>query len=292
MVLFLKIHLLMSVFMLFLGISKINKQERFCNFMITLFFPVGGQLLVLTLYLLRDRKVKAIEEEDDEEQLHILFTDRFSIERDTMIVPLEETLLMNDTKIKRHQFLDAMKRDSSGYIDILKIALRDEDVETSHYAASSMDKIKREFDLKLQKFSVEYEKNKIEEKVSKEYSELLDEYINSRLLDEDELEYKIIMGTHIGVLENILGITEDKDIYYEKIIDILFKIKDLEKASQYCEEFIENYKTENAYMANLRYYFLIKDKENFEKCFGNLLKSSIKLSNKGLEIIRFWLEAS
>lgn len=292
MVMFIKIHLIMSVFSIFLGIGKINKQERFCNFIITLFFPVGGHLLVLTLYLLRDRKVKTIEENDEEEQLHILFTDRFSRERDTMIVPLEETLLINDTKIKRHQFLDAMKRDSSGYIDILKIALRDEDVETSHYAASSMDKIKREFDLKLQQFSVEYEKNKFEEKVSKEYSELLDEYINSRLLDEDEYEYKIIMGTHIGVLENILGITEDKDIYYKKIIDLLFKIKDLEKARKYCEEFIKNYKTEAAYMANLRYYFLIKDKENFKKCFEKLLKSSIKLSNKGLEIIRFWLEES
>ncbi|WP_132247317.1 hypothetical protein [Marinisporobacter balticus] len=248
--------------------------------------------MVLILYLLRNRKVKSIEDEDEEERFHILFTDRFSIERDTRIVPLEETLLMNDTKIKRHQLLDAMKRDSSGYINIFKIALRDEDVETSHYAASAIDKIKREFDLKLQQFSVAYEKNKTDEKLSKEYSQFLDEYINSNLLDEDEYEYKIIMGIHIQVIENILKITEDKDKYYKKIIDILFKIKDLERARKYCEEFIENYKTEDAYMVNLRYYFLIKDKENFKKCFENLLKSSIKLSNKGLEIIRFWLGAS
>lgn len=292
MVMFIKIHLLISAFMLFLGINKINKQERFCNFVISLFFPIGGYLLVLTLYLFRNRKVKNIEDEEEEQQLHILFADRFSLERDAMIVPLQETLLINDTKTKRHQFLDAIKRDSSGYIDILKRALRDEDIETSHYAASSMDKIKRKVDLKLQQFSVEYESNKKEEKVSKEYSELLDEYINSGLLDEEEHEYKIITGIHIQVLENILQITTEKDIYYKKIIELLLKIKDFKRAMKYCEEFIGNHETENAYMANLRYYFLMKDKENFNKYFNKLLKSKIKLSNKGLEIIRFWLEGS
>jgi hypothetical protein len=278
--------------MFFLGINKINKQERFCNFMITLFFPIVGHWVVLILYLLRDKKVKNIEMEDMEEQLHILFTDRFSRERDTRIVPLEETLFMNDTKVKRYQLLDAMKRDSSGYIDVLKIALRDEDVETSHYAASAIDKIKREFDLKLQQFSVEYEKNKKEEKLLIGYSDILEEYINSKLLDEEEHEYKIIIGTHIQVLENILKVTQNKEIYYKKIIDLLFTIKDLERANKYCKEFIKNYKTENAYISNLRYYFVVRDKENFQKCFDELLKSSIKLSNKGIEIIRFWLEAS
>lgn len=283
-------HLLLSTLIAFMGFHKINKQERFCNFMMAIAFPVGGYIIVLILYLSRNKAAKEIDDEPEIENAHILFTDRFNREKDTNIIPLEETLLINNTKIKRQQLIDALKKDASKYIDMLKIALRDEDVETSHYAASAIAEIKRNLDLKLQAFSVEYEKSKLNTKLLKQYADVLEEYLNSGLLDE--FNKKKTIFTYIKVLENLIENQEEMEVYYYKLINALFDSREIEKAEKYCKVFLENYENEDAYLVNLKYYYLIKDKKSFDKVFKKLLKSPIRISNKGLNIIRFWLEGA
>ncbi|WP_432666258.1 hypothetical protein R9X47_07930 [Wukongibacter baidiensis] len=288
MVIYILGHLVLSCLIAFLGLDKINKQERFCNFIIALFFPVGGYITVLILYLSRNKNPKEIENEPDIEDALILFTERFDRQRDTNIVPLEETLLINDTKVKREQLINALKKESSKYIDMLKVALRDEDVETSHYAASAIADIKGKLDLKLQAFSVEYEKNKLDTDVLKQYADTLEEYLNSNLLDEYARRKTIF--TYIGVLENLLKSHGSNSDYYNRLINVLYEVNEIDKAKKYCKEYLENCKDEGAYLANLKYFYLIKDKTGFNDVFDSLLGSSIKLSNKGLSIIRFWLD--
>lgn len=281
-------HLVLSCFFAVMGLNKINKQERFCNFIIALFFPIGGYIAVLILYVSRNRNVKEIQNEPDLEDALILFTERFDRQRDTNIVPLEETLLINDTKVKRQQLINALKKESSKYIDMLKVALRDEDAETSHYAASAIAEIKGKLDLKIQAFSVEYEKNKLDIGVLKQYADVLEDYLNSNLLDEYARRKTIF--TYIGVLENLLNSHGRNSDYYNRLINALYETKEIDKAKKYCKDYLENCKDEGAYLANLKYFYLIKDKNGFDEVFNSLLGSSIKLSNKGIGIIRFWLD--
>ncbi|WP_432402845.1 hypothetical protein [Wukongibacter sp. M2B1] len=288
MILFILAHLLLSSLIYFLGFNKINKQERFCNFILSISFPVGGYITGLILYLSRNMDSKEIDDEADIEDAHILFTDRFNSEKEINIIPLEETLLINDTKMKRQQLIDALKKDASKYIDMLKIALRDEDVETSHYAASAIAEIKKNLDLKLQKFSVEYEKNKFDIKLLKEYVDVLEEYLGSSLLDEFNRKKTIV--TYIRVLENLIKVQEVKAVYYKKLINALLDTREMERAERYCITFLKEYENEDAYLVNLKYYYLIRDKKSFDTVFKKLLKSPIRLSNRGLNIIRFWLE--
>lgn len=288
MILFILAHLLLSSLIYFLGFNKINKQERFCNFILSISFPVGGYITGLILYLSRNMDSKEIDDEADIEDAHVLFTDRFNSEKEINIIPLEETLLINDTKMKRQQLIDALKKDASKYIDMLKIALRDEDVETSHYAASAIAEIKKNLDLKLQKFSVEYEKNKFDIKLLKEYVDVLEEYLGSSLLDEFSRKKTIV--TYIRVLENLIKVQEVKAVYYKKLINALLDTREMERAERYCITFLKEYENEDAYLVNLKYYYLIRDKKSFDTVFKKLLKSPIRLSNRGLNIIRFWLE--
>jgi len=281
-------HLVLSCLMAFIGSNRINKQERLSNFIISLFFPVGGYISVLILYLLRNKSTKEIDDEPPIEETVVLFADRINVEKETNIVPLEEILLINDTKIKRQQLIDTLKKDFSKYLDMLKIALKDEDVETSHYAASAVSEIKRNLDLKFQALSVQYEKNKSDMKLLKEYAGVLEEYLNSSLLDETSR--KKILITYVQVLKNILKSHEKDAVYCNKLINALFEAGELEKSGTYCKAFLENNETEDAYLINLKYYYLIKDKSSFDIILKKLKKSSVKLSNKGINIVRFWSE--
>lgn len=282
------IHILLSSIIWFVGKNKINKQERFCNFIIAFFFPFGGFLAVLILYFSRHNKAREIDSEEDIDNAYILFTDRLDIEKDINIVPLEETLIINDTKEKRRQLIEVLKKDSSEYIDMLKIAVRDNDVETSHYAAAAIAEIKRNLDFKLQSFSVEFEKNKSDIKLLKGYADVLEEYIDSGLIDD--FNKRKIAIIYIEVLEYLIENYNEREDYYNKLIKVLFEADELEKAEKYCKDFLENYGTEDAFLASLKYYYRLRDKEKFEKTFKRLLNSPIKLSNKGLNIVRFWLE--
>lgn len=286
----LAVHLVLSGMIGLMGYNNINKQERFCNFLMALFFPVGGYINVIILYLSRNKESKKIEDRDEIDNIHVLFTDRFNREKDTNIVSLEETLLINDTKIKRKQLLNSLKKDFSKYIDMLKIALRDEDVETSHYAASAIAEIKRNIELKLQRFSAEYEKNKFDIEILIKYEEVLEEYFKSGLFDEYSL--RKVAFEYSQVLETLVKSSEENEAYHNKLINVLLKNREYEKAGKYCKDFLRNYETQNAYLANLRYYYLLKDKKNFDVVFNKLLKSPIKLSNNGLNTIRFWLDGA
>ncbi len=283
-------HLALSCLIAFLGSGRANNQERFSNFIISLFFPVGGYIIVLVLYLLRNKGNKEIEDQPGIKGIVELFADRINIEKETNLVPLEETLIINDTKTKRQQLIDTLKKDSSKYIDMLKIALRDDDVETAHYAASAVSEIKRNLDLKIQAFSVQYEKNKADGELAKEYASVLEEYLESGLLDQ--YNSKKILHIYIQMLENMLKSRKSDERYYSKLINALFEAGELDRAGNYCKVFLENNQTEAAYLVNLKYYYLIKDKKSFYAVLEGLRKSPVKLSGKGLDIVRFWLEGA
>ncbi len=290
MVIYMLGHLVLSCLIFFIGANRINKQERFCNFIISLFFPIGGYILVLLLYISRKRRTKDIDNKVDIEDALILFTDRFDRQKDTNIVPIGETLVINDKKVKRQQLIEVLKKESSKYIDMLKVALRDEDVETSHYAAAAIVEIKGKLDLKLQAFSVEYEKNKLDIGLLKEYADVLQEYLSSDLMDK--FARKKYIFTYIELLEKLLSHDRENADYYNRLINALYETGKIDEMGKYCKTYLENCRDENAYLLNLKYYYLKKDKKAFDVIFNNLLKSPIKLSNRGINIIRFWLDGA
>lgn len=278
-------HFALSAITALMG-SK-SKQERLACFIIAFFFPVGGAVTILVLQYSRNKRVKVIEE-DPIKNTVVLFADRINVEKEINIVPLEETLLINEKKIKRQQLIDTLKKDLSSNIDMLKIALKDEDIETSHYAASAVFELRRKLDLKIQAISVLYENNKSDQEVSREYARTLEEYLNSKLLEENR--NKQLMATYSNVLEGLLSGGDNKPEHYTKLIGVLLERGNFERAGRYCRAYLEEHENEEAYLANLKYYYLLRDKKTFNLILKRLQKSPVKLSNKGLNIVRFWLD--
>jgi len=271
-----------------MGIGKIHKQERVCNVVWAFFLPIGGYLLVIALYLLRNRTSKELEEEEEEEMGRlILFTDKVDKRKEMNTVSLEETLSMEDVSEKRQQLISALKKDVSKHIDKLRLALRDSDSETSHYAASAISELKRNLELQIQSFTVEHEENKGNIEFEKDYREILIEYINSGFLDV--VTKKRVQYTFIEVLETLIEGLEDNETYYFEIINTLTELKEIEKAREYCNKLIEVYEDEDVFITIMNYYYQIKDKEGLLKTLDSMKNSPIKLTQRGISIIRTWM---
>lgn len=281
---YLWVHIVISLLIGVSGGRKVNRQRKLCNFVVALSFPVGGYLICMLLaYAEPERSDK--QADDDVANALVLFTDRANRDKDTNVVPLEETLLLNETKVKRRQLLDMLKGDASRYLDMLRLALRNEDAETSHYAATAIAEIRRNLDLSLQALSLQFEQNQHDEELLIQYAVVLQEYITSGPLDQQNRLR--VLSTYIVVLKNLINLRSSPD-HYEDLIEALFLTKDYQTAGQVCRAFLANYESEAAYLGSLKYYYLIKDKANFDATLRRMQASKVQLTTKGLGVVRYW----
>ena len=63
------------------------------------------------------------------------------------IVPLEEALIINENNTKRRMMLDALYDDPLKYLDVLLVASHNEDVETAHYATTTLSHSQKKFQI-------------------------------------------------------------------------------------------------------------------------------------------------
>lgn len=132
------IHVLVCVLMCVLSRFGVLRVEgRLLPFM--LLVPLWGPLCVLLLHvgtLIRagEHTAPGLEQMrvDDEERRSILVEERTDF---VNTVPLEEALIVNDSRQRRSLVMSILNDNPSRYIDVLSQARLNEDVEVVHYAA-------------------------------------------------------------------------------------------------------------------------------------------------------------
>ena len=285
---YLILHLIVSICTFFIGAKKNPLTERVGNVLIVFFFPIGGLLVVFLLAFLSDRKVSELEDDEFDNPI-ILFTDHINISEEVNILPIEELLTLEDITIKRKQVINTLKEDISGLLDKLQLALRDEDIETSHYAAAAISEIKRNMDLKLQEIQRLYEQRHEDPEIVNQYREVLHEFVDSNLYDE--ISVGRVISSYEEVLKNQLALNPESEVaIYDELIDLLFKEKKFDDAKDYIEKYMEVYDNEDSYIFMMELYYIMRDRIAFRKAYNVLLNSPVVLSNRGLEIVRFWME--
>lgn len=123
------------------------------------------------------------------------------------IVPLEEAIMINDAKTRRKYMLETLYDDPLKYLDILLMAKNNDDVETSHYATTSISYLQRSFQLSIQKLAVEVEKNPDDFELLDDYIGTLANYIESGLLEEHllrnmRLVYSNVLDRKLAKIKN------------------------------------------------------------------------------------------
>ncbi|MGO5090933.1 tetratricopeptide repeat protein [Clostridium sp. LCP25S3_F10] len=290
-----KIYLTNTIFslLIFLFIKLKTKEEFFIGFIIMICLPFFGSIFYIINIYYRKKITSKFNnselEKDNYSKSYNLKSKPFYLSKNMEVIPIEDALVLNDEKIKKSLIINVLKSDSYKYLDFLKEAIRDEDTETSHYAATAVTEVKRKLTLAIQEFKEKYQKNKTDLTIIKAYADALKKYNDSGLLDKNA--YQKNLSTYKELLQKIIEMEAADEYLYEEIINCYIILKDFERAIEYCNQYFENFKkSEKPYLLIMKIYFINKNRTKFNKVLRKLRESNIILNRDSLNLIKFWLE--
>lgn len=285
------VHFIISL--ICFGISIKDKQKALLNFIMVFTLPVLGILFLVIIKVLE--KIQSDSEQELKSyQLYIknkqqiLELKKVDYVKEINVISLEEALLVSENKIKRNLLIDVFKNDYKISVKALKKALQDEDSETSHYAASGIMRLKKEFELKISEYRVEYEKNKSDKGLIKSYLILLKNYLNSDLLDQNN--YNKYLKEYSHILGKVVFISDLGKEFFEDKISAEITLGNLNKAKDFCDKYYKKFPNiEGPYLMYMKLYYYLKDNNSMKYILAKLRNSNIVLTKRGLDMVRFWI---
>ncbi|OXS52644.1 hypothetical protein B1A99_32840 [Cohnella sp. CIP 111063] len=288
------LYLILSASVLAL-LNRHDKQLMFIKLLFVACVPVLGWLLP-TVWLQKPRhrfERQFAEYVEQQEQEHTIR--RIGVfhgvekQRELDVVPIEDALVASRHQDRRQALIEVLKQDTIKYIEVLQLAVNNEDTETSHYAVSAIMEIKRKLLISLQELEVRYEQDQNHAETAKAYIEILTAYVKSGFLDErTKRKYQY---TYLFVLTNYLNQNEEEESLFAAKLETEIELGLYSDAEQTAQRYVECYPlSEQAYMALLKYYFIVRSSRKLELTLNRLKNSPIRLSNAGLTAVRFWSE--
>jgi hypothetical protein len=287
------IHLVLALVYSLLILKRISRLRK--EFIIPLFFvPVFGILSAIAIELINTRKKQVLQTLD----LHkftlnddIYWKTIRNRKDDQNIVPLEEAMIINDEKVRRKLMLDALFDDPKKYLDVLMIARNNEDIETAHYATTTIAKIQREFQLEIQKLTVELEENPGDQDILDQIILAHEKYIESGILKDYLLRRQRVI--YARVLDQKLAAQKyDKATIIRKIHNSL-QLRDFNTAFEAGDVLKSNWPMEEeTWIEVLRVCVESKDKNRLKETIDEIRLGKILWTKQGREQVTPWLYSS
>ena len=199
------------------------------------------------------------------------------------LVPLEEALLVNNTKVCHSIMLGILCGQPDAYIEMLQRAGRGDDMEVTHYATTMMMELLTQYEKKIQEYDRKYRENPRQELLC-EYIGCLYELIHSKLLEgEIERIYR----------QRLAGLTEQLKDKMGKMLFISIEnnlmLGKNERAYELLKTAYRAYPEEEQVYWLLGHYFdNIGDCHSFEKMVRHLQKKHFYMSREGRQWLAFW----
>lgn len=284
------IDLVASITYLVLILLKISKLGTE-NILPMLIIPIFGVLSALWIELLIRRNKHGDKEietlplvlEDD-----ILWSTVRSSYESNDLIPLEEALMINDHHTRRGMMLNALYDDPEKYLDILLIARHNEDVETAHYATTTISHLQRNYQLQLQKASVAVEEDPTNIESLDHYIDLNEKYIRSGLLEEYLLYNQRI--TYSKALDRKLSLVgNDKETLIRQLRNKI-AMNDYIAAYEISERLIILWShDEDVWIEAIRLCVKGKDRNKMQDILADMREEKINWTRAGREKVEPWL---
>jgi hypothetical protein len=256
------VHILLTLVYLafiFSGRSHLRREQIIPIFFVPVFGPITAFVIEM-LNVFRIQGTRPVELEPLSLGDDILWVPLKSFHEKGDIVPLEEAILINDVKARRRAMLETLYTDPLKYLDILNIAKYNDDVETSHYATTTISKAQKDFQLSIQKLAVSVENNPDD-------LDLLDEYIET--------------------LENA---KDDRDAMIKKLRNCI-KLSEYSPAFEIGDYLIENWhEDERSWIEAIRVCVDGQDGNKLQEILLKMRNRKINWTRDGKEHIKVWLE--
>lgn len=259
---------------------------------ISFLFPIGGLLIIIILAL--ESKNSMGEEinlymEDDLSDINYLYYPDVDVNKESDIISLEDALEISDLDYRRKAVLDVLKRNNNDYSKFLNLAIRNEDLETTHYAATSIMDTKRSINAKIRETKKAYGLEEMESKAIIDYIDLLLEQLKIPYLAKQikEVYIREIVMLLRKIVDNKVKVEER---YMIKLIEFLLELEDYKGVNYYCKLFMDEYpNTEEKYLTLLHGYYTMKDDISFQTILLLIKQNKVSLSKEGRDIIEFWI---
>lgn len=271
-----------------------SMQETLYGFVVCVFLPGVGFLLVWmrNYYAKRrqDHDLSSIMEDDGffEDDLSVLKAmDR---EAEMSHVPMEEALSLNDYDFRRKRVMETLNfSDAMSYMGVLRMAMENEDSETSHYASSIIMLLQEQMQTSLQKKNYAWEQNKADRAAGCEYEAELYRLLTGELMDEQSLYRYRIAYTQLS--DELLRQERPEEMLLWHRIEIATATEDLSTASQVVERYLRLYPhSEEAVYQKIMLCIRMRDHSALEEFCKSLSGRPVVLTRRVLDYIRFFTQ--
>jgi hypothetical protein len=267
-------------------------QDSFYKLFIIFFLPAAGLLFFIVSAILNkipnrsdsivDSYLKYIREKK-----HIYYEEAVDFEKEINTVPLEDSLNFSDNKSKRAYLIYILKKNFASHIKGLQKAIKSQDTETSHYAASALMEIKKQFEILLAKTCEKYKNNKDDISAIQEYVSTLKKYLKSGLADK--VDYNNYLEKYSVILSELLSRHITNEVYFVDKINCDIELRDYKSAENFGKKFFEYFpNSEKPYLALMKFYYLSRDIKSFANVSKVLKNKKIGLTEYGESVIKFW----
>ncbi|MFN8382605.1 MAG: hypothetical protein U0V02_11725 [Anaerolineales bacterium] len=287
----LSFHILLTIgysVFIYSGKSHLRKEQILLIFFVPIFGPVTA-IVIEALNIWNKQASKPVELEPLTLGDDILWVTLKSFHENGDIVPLEEAILINDVKVRRRFMLETLYTDPLKYLDILNIAKYNDDVETSHYATTTISKAQKDFQLSIQKLAVAVENNPDDSSTLDEYIDTLEKYIESGLLELHLLKNLRIVYSKV-LDQKLEKAKNDRNIIIKKLRNCI-ELAEFNSAFEIGDYLILNWPTdERSWIESIRVCVNGRDGNKLQEIISSMRNQKINWTRDGKEQVKIWTE--
>ncbi len=285
-------HLIISLIYFAVNLRLKGLQDSLYKFFIVFFIPAAGFLFFIISAILKkipDRSDSIVESyiKYISEKKHVYYEEALDFEKEINTVPMEDSLHFSDNKSKRAYLIYILKKDFTGHIKGLQKAIKSRDSETSHYAASALMEIKKQFEALLTSSYDKYKNDKDDICVIQEYTNTLKKYLKSGLADR--IDYYVYLEKYSAALSELLSLNTTSETYFVDKINSDMELRDFKSAQVFCKKFYDHFpNSEKPYLSLMKLYYICRDIESFANASKTLKDKKIGLTEYGESVVRYW----
>lgn len=208
---------------------------------------------------------------------------------ETNMVSLQDALILNTNQVKRKTLMNILKHDFLQQAPMLAAALKSEDNETSHYAATALQQAKTHLSKQLRHLEHELEERPEDVHIVKSYLQILKQIMDMEFLDQRT--QKKYAYTYLHVLTNLIDVDDQTEpVYHVERIQLALSLGEYEQALNASDLFLHQHPTnEIAYFEAMAVHYEMKNVSRVHEMINLLRSSDVRLSPDGLNQLRFWI---
>ena len=203
------------------------------------------------------------------------------------VVPLEEAIRINDTKMRRKLMMDIMRQDPGEFIRLLQQARLNDDIEVPHYASTAMMEAQRKFEIDIQRQEKELQAHPEDKEILDEYIKLLKKYIDSGMLKENMLIIQRVRYDNL-LRKKMTEYPNEKPPYFEAA-DNYIELGYFDDAEKMIGFLIRKWPNdEYTWILKLKLYYEWQDKTRFNETVREIKRRNIYFSSQYKDLLTFW----